>query len=233
MFDASRVLGGLIGGALPGTASKALRHASRGGGTSSLLNGAAVPGGVLGLLGGLAIAAYEHYDEQRKADGAGMATPPPPPGARQTPPPPPGADHAVPPPPPGAAVTPPPAPAAADVDPERAMLLIQAMFAAAKADGEVDAEESRRILGKLEEAGASTDERAWVMAELAKPLDVAALIERTDEPELALAVYAASAMAIEIDTDVERRYLADLRDKLRIDPSAAEQIHQTLGVPMM
>lgn len=111
------------------------------------------------------------------------------------------------------------------------MVLIQAMIAAAKADGEVDAEESRRILGKLEEAGASVDERAWVMAELAKPLDVAALIERAREPKLALEVYAASLMAIDVDTEAERRYLIDLRGQLQIDATAIAQIHETLGIP--
>jgi len=116
MFDASRLLGELVGGALPGAASKVLKHANRQGGASSFLEGAAVPGGVIGLLGGLAVAAYEHYGEQQKAPNAGTATPPPPPGARQTPPPAPGTVTAggeptmQPPPPPSAA------PAATPID---------------------------------------------------------------------------------------------------------------------
>ncbi len=239
MFDASRILGGLVGGALPATASKVLRHVNRQGGSSSLLEGAAVPGGVLGLLGGLAIAAYDHYSEQQKTTGDGSATPPPPPGHRQTPPPPPGAltasaETATPPPPPGVALGQPPLPSteAADVDQKQALILIQAMITAAKADGEVDADESRRILGKLEEAGASVDERAWVMAELAKPLDVAALVEQVREPELAVQVYAASLLAIDVDTDAERRYLINLREQLQIDGEAVTQIHEALKLPM-
>lgn len=233
MFDATRLLGGLIGGALPGAASKLLRQASRQNNASPLLGGAAVPGGALGLIGGLAVAAYEHYSEQQKAGGAGSAaTPPPPPGASATPPPPPARQAATPPPPPGAEVAPPPVPSTGTVaQSEHAMLLIQAMIAAAKADGEVDADESRHILAKLEEAGASDDERAWVMAEMAKPLDVAALVEQAGNPRLALEIYAASLMAIEVDTYAERRYLKTLRDRLCIQTSTAAQIHQALGMP--
>jgi len=110
------------------------------------------------------------------------------------------------------------------------MVLIQAMISAAKADSEVDADESRRILGKLEEVGASLDERAWVMAELAKPLDVAALVEQISDPRLAAEVYAASLMAIDVDTDAERRYLIDLQERLQIDQATVTQIHEALNV---
>lgn len=110
------------------------------------------------------------------------------------------------------------------------MLLIQAMIAAAKADGEVDSDESRRILGKLEEAGASADEQAWVMAELSKPLAIAALVERFRDPKLAAEIYAASLLAIEIDTAAERAYLANLREQLEISEQMVSHVHQSLGV---
>ena len=119
---------------------------------------------------------------------------------------------------------------AAATDSAKAMLLIQAMIAAAKADGAVDAEESRRILGKLEEAGISNEERAFVMTEMAKPLDIEPLVEQATDAQTALEVYAASVMAIEVDTDDERRYLIDLRERLNIEPATAESVHQALGV---
>ncbi len=111
------------------------------------------------------------------------------------------------------------------------MLLIKAMIAAAKADGAVDAEESRRILDKLEEAGASHEERAFVMTEMAKPLDTATLVEQAKDPRLALEVYAASLMAIEVDTEAERDYLIDLRNRLGIDSVTAASLHEAIGVP--
>jgi uncharacterized membrane protein YebE (DUF533 family) len=238
MIDATRLLGGLLGGALPGTASKALRHVGRRSGPSSFLAGAGVPGGALGLIGGLAIAAYEHYTEQQRQAGTPtQAAPPPQPRGMATPPPPPRSPGSAPPPPMAASAAPPPPPPGkgeaslpAD-DQAHAMLLIQAMIAAAKADGAVDSAECQRILGRLEAAGASSDERAWVMTEIARPLDVAPLVEQARDPRVAHEVYAASLMAIDVDTDEERRYLVDLRDRLRIDPATAARLHETVGLP--
>ncbi len=104
------------------------------------------------------------------------------------------------------------------------MLLIQAMIAAAKADGAVDATECQRILAMLEE-------RVWVMSEMAKSLDIDPLVVRAEGLRLALKAYVASLMAIEVDTDEERRYLVDLRDRLRIDPTTAASLHNVVGVP--
>ncbi|MGI9419418.1 MAG: tellurite resistance TerB family protein [Geminicoccaceae bacterium] len=241
MIDATRLLGGLVGGALPGAAGKALRKAGKRGGSSSFLAGAGVPGGALGLIGGLAYAAYEHYTEQQRQvpPAAGSEIRPPAPGSETRPPPPPGASASPPPPPGSARAAPPPPPPGRTGKPDttspaeqaHAMLLIQAMITAAKADGAVDAEESRRILGKLEEAGASHEERAWVMTEMAKPVDIDSLVDQAGDPHLALEVYAASLMAIEADTDAERDYLIDLRGRLGIDARMAARIHETIGVP--
>lgn len=237
MIDATRLLGGLVGGALPGSAGKTLRKMSKkGGGSSSFLAGAGIPGGALGLIGGLAYAAYEHYTEQQRQGSVPQAAvgPPPPPVGASTPPPPPGAPAL----PQGASAPPPPPPPgplgsqpSAATEQTHAMLLIQAMISAAKADGAVDAEESQRILGKLEEAGASHEERAWVMTEMARPLDVTSLVEKATDPRLALEVYAASLMAIEVDTDAERDYLTDLRGRLQIDARTAASLHEAIGVP--
>ncbi|WP_159718864.1 DUF533 domain-containing protein [Geminicoccus flavidas] len=63
---------------------------------------------------------------------------------------------------------------APDERPQQVMLM--AMIAAAKSDGHVDDREMNTIVGKLEEAGADTEERDWVLCELAKPLDVDAVV---------------------------------------------------------
>ena len=56
---------------------------------------------------------------------------------------------------------------------ENAKLMIRAMIQAAKADGEIDAEERAKIMDHLSDA--SEDEIAFVEAELAAPVDVDAL----------------------------------------------------------
>ena len=73
--------------------------------------------------------------------------------------------------------------------------------------------------------------RDEVKGEIAKPLDMAPLVERVRDTRVAIEVYAVSLMAIEVDTDQERRYLADLRERLQIDPAAAARLHESLGLP--
>ena len=49
-------------------------------------------------------------------------------------------------------------------------------------------------------------------------------------PDLAAAVYAASAMAIRVDTPAERSYLAQLAARLRLSPAVRASLDASLGV---
>ncbi len=96
----------------------------------------------------------------------------------------------------------------------KAMLMVRAMIAAAKADGAIDGEERQTILDKLAEAGAGAEEQAFVAAEMDAPLDMDGLVADVDNAMTAAEVYTASALAIRIDTDAERAYLDALADRL-------------------
>ena len=109
-------------------------------------------------------------------------------------------------------------------------LTVRAMFNAAKADGQVDRDELERIIGKLSEDGLSTEEREFVNSELKKPMDTAGLIRAVPNPQVAAQVYAASLLAIEVDTDAERVYLAELASGLGLDHDVTGQLHSALGV---
>jgi uncharacterized membrane protein YebE (DUF533 family) len=112
-----------------------------------------------------------------------------------------------------------------------AQLMLRAMIEAAKADGQVDPSEMERILGKLAEAGASAEERATVARQLAAPANMAALAAEVRDPTTAAEVYAASLLAVEIDTDAERTYLQRLAAALKLEPQVTKHLHKTLGVP--
>jgi uncharacterized membrane protein YebE (DUF533 family) len=114
----------------------------------------------------------------------------------------------------------------------KALLLVRAMIAAAKADGEVDAEERARITAALEAAGASEDARAFVDAELAKPMDLYAITAEVRDAATAAEVYAAAAAVIRIDTEAERAWLAQLAARLGLDRNAVDTIHGRLGLPL-
>ena len=87
---------------------------------------------------------------------------------------------------------------ASTADEDRALLLLRAMIAAAHADGALDEDERRRIMEG--EDGGGAPEAAILADELAHPLDVEELCAIVKSPAAATDVYAASLMAIEVDT---------------------------------
>ena len=112
----------------------------------------------------------------------------------------------------------------------RAELLLRAMINAAKADGQIDGAEMNNILSKLDEAGAGQDAKDFVLAEMRRPLDLDGLVAAAGTPDLAAAVYAASVMAIKVDTPAERTYLDQLAARLALAPSVRASLDASLGV---
>lgn len=231
MFNAEKLLGNLLNRGL--SSSK----------TSRLTRSIGLPGGKAGLmalLGGVAVGAFEHYSQQRQrnqAIGAGDSPLPPPP--------PPAATSSVPPPPPptgtvsgpssvetGAPSThsPPPQPTPVQTQDthRKAMILIRAMIAAAKADGIIDPQERKRILERL--ADASDEERAFVESEMEKPLDMDGLLADVHGSEMTRELYTVSLLAIELDTTAEVKYLKSLAQRLGLDEAQVNRIHDQLGV---
>lgn len=113
---------------------------------------------------------------------------------------------------------------------EQAKLMIRAMIQAAKADGEIDAEEREKILDHL--ADASDEEIAFVQAELDAPVDVALLAEAASESTKAQ-VYSAALMAISVDTEHEKQYLAQLASALGLETARVAEIHRAMGKPFI
>ncbi len=105
------------------------------------------------------------------------------------------------------------------------------MIAAAKADGEISPDELQRILSRLDQAGVTQEERAFVLAEIARPLDLDGLIAQIRDPRLRVEVYAASLLAIDIDTEAERTYLRELAGRLTLDAATVAALHQSYGAP--
>lgn len=104
--------------------------------------------------------------------------------------------------------------------------LLTAMISAAKADGQVDQAESQRIVGQMEQAGLSSDEKSLVLSELAKPLNVEDVAKHAVTPEIAAQIYTASAIVIDQASDSERSYLATLAERMRLDPVFVEELNR-------
>jgi uncharacterized membrane protein YebE (DUF533 family) len=115
--------------------------------------------------------------------------------------------------------------------PETAELCLRGMIEAIKSDGEVSRDEIEKLTGKLAEGGITDEEKQFVQAEMAKPQDLAGLVNAIPNPEVGIQVYAASLMAISVDTPAERAFLKGLADGTGIAPDAVARLHQLVGAP--
>jgi uncharacterized membrane protein YebE (DUF533 family) len=106
--------------------------------------------------------------------------------------------------------------------------LLTAMIAAAKADGEVDRTESERILSQMDQAGLSSEEKSFLLAELAKPLNIDDVVRHAATPKVAAQLYTASALVIDDANEAEHRYLATLAERLRLDPAFVRELRQQM-----
>lgn len=114
---------------------------------------------------------------------------------------------------------------------ERAKALLLAMILAAKADGKLGPEETERILAKLDETQADPEVRAYVYQAMAEAEDPAPLIEAGKrDPALAREIFAASVLAIRVDTPAESRYLGELARGLGLDRAEVERILAQAGL---
>jgi len=200
MFDPQRLLGQLLGDALGGDFGHRRKRGGLSFGTKAQLG--------LGALG-VAMAAYEHFSQQKPTAAPTAASTLPPPAPAYAAP----IAAAMPPGPP------PPAPAA-NIDPALlpqeqadAVLLVQSMIAAAAADGSIDSTERERLMQRADAAGLDAETRSFLAAELAVPKS-ADMIGALTRPGLTHEVYAAAALAIDLDTESERRFLRTLGDAL-------------------
>lgn len=231
MIDPGKLLGGLLGGS--GALGNLGNLTGLGSSGSGGLPGKAAVG--MGLLG-VAMAAFEHFSEQKNAS----APPAPPVGSAppSVPPPAPGGfSGAVPPPVPGSMAPPappivspvppvPPVQAATQADP---VLLIRAMIAAANADGVLDDTERSRIFGQLEGVGLSEEEKDFLCAEFDAPRSLADIAAEVSSPAVAAQVFTVSLLAVDVDTQAERDHLAALRMALGLSDEQALAIARRLG----
>jgi uncharacterized membrane protein YebE (DUF533 family) len=113
----------------------------------------------------------------------------------------------------------------------RADLALRAMINAAKADGKIDESEAHRIVGKLQEIGADAKAQRYVLELMKSPMMTEKLIAAAEgHPNLAAELYAASLMAIEVDTPAEKNYLADLAAGFGLSPDVAQRIEEMVGL---
>ena len=114
---------------------------------------------------------------------------------------------------------------------QRAELVMKAMVNAAKADGRIDEQEMQRIAGKLGETGLDEASRQRLLEELERPIDPDELVTAASgRPELGAELYAASLLAIEVDTPAEKAYMENLASDLRLEPQVVRRLESLVGL---
>lgn len=190
----SNPLGGFLSGAGGGALAAGALGLLLGNKKARKLGGKVATYGGLAALGVVAYKAYSNWQQQQ--GGAGAVAPAAPRTVDRLP----------------------------DAEAEQhAQAILQAMVAAAKADGHVDARERQLIedaLGKL--SGEALP--SWLERELNKPLDPSQVAGAARTPEIAAEMYLASLLIVDQDNFMERTYLEELARQLNIAPSLKQEL---------
>ncbi|WP_420465720.1 tellurite resistance TerB family protein [Panacagrimonas sp.] len=161
------------------------------------MGGGALKYGGVAALGALAYRAYSDWQQQQQAPGAAAA----------------------------------PAPRTVDRLPApevevHSRAILQALVAAAKADGHIDERERGLIHNELGRLAEDPETRHWLEAELAKPLDPAEVARAASTPEIGVEMYLASLMAADQQNFMERAYLDELARQLKLDPALKDSLER-------
>ena len=111
---------------------------------------------------------------------------------------------------------------------ERALILIRAMVNAAKADGQIDDDEQKKIISRLSDRSRETID--FLRQEFARPVNVGEFA-RSVPLGMEQQVYMLSLITMDLNTAGEAQYLTELSDALRISPEVRKQIHERVGAP--
>lgn len=95
-------------------------------------------------------------------------------------------------------------------------VMLQAMIAAAKADGHVDERERGLIEAELARQEADPQQRQWFSQALSSPLDPAEVARAATTPQMAAEMYLASLLVADETSFMERAYLDELARQLRL-----------------
>lgn len=106
-----------------------------------------------------------------------------------------------------------------------AMRILQAMIAAAKADGHVTPEERAAIDGQLGNLGLGDEATAMIAAELDAPLDVGRIAELARSEAEAAQIYAATLLVVDEESPAETGYLAMLAARMNLEKGLVDKLH--------
>jgi uncharacterized membrane protein YebE (DUF533 family) len=121
-----------------------------------------------------------------------------------------------------------PAPPPISAEDREGVLMLRAMIAAAKADGQVDSDERARIADQLDAAGLGPAARDAVLGDFDRDVAPEALAREARDPMLAAQLYAAAVAGAASIEGAERAWLDGFAKALRLDRAATEAIERRI-----
>ncbi len=109
---------------------------------------------------------------------------------------------------------------------DKALLLIQAMVFAARADGHIDAAEQELILKSAQELSGNINLQETIASFMQMPIDPAAIAQRVSSPEEAADVYFLSALIVNPDTFMEKSYSTGLAQALGLTQAQKAELDE-------
>lgn len=106
------------------------------------------------------------------------------------------------------------------------LTLVRAMIASARADGNLDAQESQAIFQKIEALGLDSESQSLLVQEMGHPVDVDAIVNSATSPEIAAEIYVASLLAVEVDHAAEKSYLGMLAARLQLPAGLVAELER-------
>ena len=111
-----------------------------------------------------------------------------------------------------------------------AEIILLAMIDAAKSDGQVDADEFNKIISSVKSSGIGQDGVNYVLQKLQGPMETAKIVQACrGRQDLAAQVYSASLMAIDVDTQAEKKYLDTLAKALGLSSDITTDLQEMTG----
>ena len=110
-----------------------------------------------------------------------------------------------------------------------ALKIVQAMIAASKADGVLDAQERERIFARVGDYGLGQAEQDEVLRLMTQPPDMDAIVRGVDSKELATEIYAAALMAISPANRAERAWLDMLAARLGLESDLTLELDRSVA----
>lgn len=110
-----------------------------------------------------------------------------------------------------------------------ALKIVQAMIAASKADGVLDAQERERIFARVGDYGLGQAEQDEVLRLMTQPADLDAIVRGVDSKELATEIYTAALMAITPANRAERAWLDMLAARLGLESDLTLELDRSVA----